>query len=166
MATLAVATTALLRRAAAGRSLRSTTVSAAAAASAVAPPPWSSHRRFVSGAAAPTLPSPQPPVLSRSSCQHQPQGVSPLLPPSYGLRGRRLTTAGAVGHSTRSLSAAVGGGGRDEGAGSTDRETGPAIAIGSALRFKTIVDGKPMVPEDFEGKAVLVVNTASLCGWV
>eukprot|EP00903_Cladosiphon_okamuranus_P013644 g12708.t1 len=153
------------RHAAAGRS---TAVSSAAATSAVAPPPWSSRRRFVSGATAPTWPSPHPPTLSRSSCQHQPQRVSPLLPPSYGLRGRRLTTAHAVGHSTRSLSAAAGGGGGEgdggEGAGSKDRETGPAIAIRSALRFKTIVDGKPMVPGDFEGKAVLVVNTASLCG--
>ncbi|CAN0507790.1 unnamed protein product, partial [Laminaria digitata] len=35
---------------------------------------------------------------------------------------------------------------------------------GSALRFKSIVDGRAMVPSEFEGKAVLVVNTASLCG--
>lgn len=37
-------------------------------------------------------------------------------------------------------------------------------SFGSMLRFGTIVEGKEMLPEEFEGKAVLVVNTASLCG--
>ena len=141
--------TALLRRAAIARPLRDTAASAAAAAaassSAVATP-CSSHRRSLSVAASPSRPPlRRTPSALQSLCQLQPRRVSPLLPPPYG---------------ARSFSAAAGGGS----AGSKDQETGPAIEIGSALRFKTIVDGKPMVPEDFEGKAVLVVNTASLCG--
>ncbi|CAM9505518.1 unnamed protein product [Ectocarpus sp. 12 AP-2014] len=56
-----------------------------------------------------------------------------------------------------------GDGGEQAGRGAA-AETGPAISLGSKLVFKTIVDGKPMPPDDFEGKAVLVVNTASLCG--
>lgn len=91
----------------------------------------------------------------------------------------RLTTASVTEFSPSALASASpaqrsfsadappgngsGGAGEDGGGGATN-ETGPAIAIGSALRFKTIVDRKPMVPEDFAGKAVLVVNTASLCG--
>lgn len=81
-----------------------------------------------------------------------------------------MSTARAVGHGTRcvssssSVAASGGGNGGDGGAGSKSAETGPAMPVGSALRFETIVDGKPMVPEDFEGNAVLVVNTASLCG--
>lgn len=80
-----------------------------------------------------------------------------------------MNTAREIGRGNRCLSASAGGesDGGDGGAGAKDKETGPVIPIGSGLgsvlRFKTIVDGKPMVPDDFEGKAVLVVNTASLC---
>ncbi|CAM9369574.1 unnamed protein product, partial [Sphacelaria rigidula] len=41
---------------------------------------------------------------------------------------------------------------------------GAGEGIGSTLRFKSIVEGKAIPPEQFRGKAVLVVNTASLCG--
>ena len=36
--------------------------------------------------------------------------------------------------------------------------------VGASLNFNKIVDGTPLPPKRFEGKAVLVVNTASLCG--
>lgn len=156
--------TALFRRATTGRPLRDAAVSAAVSVVA-ASRPSSSHRRSLSFAAASLL-SPRllPPPSSSpapSSCQRQqqqrqkPRHVSPLPPPPHGEHGRRL----AVDYSTRCFSAAAGGNG---GAGSTNQGTGSGYR--SALRFETIVDGKPMVPEDFEGKAVLVVNTASLCG--
>lgn len=43
-------------------------------------------------------------------------------------------------------------------------QEGGGGGLGPTLNFKTIVDGKPITPQEFEGKAVLVVNTASLCG--
>ncbi|CBJ33543.1 Glutathione peroxidase [Ectocarpus siliculosus] len=67
---------------------------------------------------------------------------------------RRLSSGG---------SSEGGDGGEQAGRGAA-AETGTAIPLGSKLAFKAIVDGKPMPPDDFEGKAVLVVNTASLCG--
>ena len=67
-----------------------------------------------------------------------------------------------------SSEAGVGGGtgdGNENGAAATAPATEAAAGvIGSTLRFKSIVDGRLMVPEEFVGKAVLVVNTASLCG--
>lgn len=47
--------------------------------------------------------------------------------------------------------------------GSGTEWTGGA-QVGSTLSFETISGGEPLPPEQFEGKAVLVVNTASLCG--
>lgn len=56
-------------------------------------------------------------------------------------------------------------GGDDTGEGSeAAAEEGGMAMVGSTLRFETIVDGDPITPESFEGKAVLIVNTASLCG--
>lgn len=55
-----------------------------------------------------------------------------------------------------------GGDGGDDGGAAADAV--PTIALGSKLSFKTLVDGTAMDPKYFEGKAVLVVNTASLCG--
>lgn len=47
---------------------------------------------------------------------------------------------------------------------STSSEETKHSPLGSALHFKSIVDGKAMPAEEFEGKPVLIVNTASLCG--
>lgn len=41
-----------------------------------------------------------------------------------------------------------------------------AETLGSTLRFSSLADGKEISPRNFYGKAVLVVNTASLCGCV
>ncbi|MCR9256598.1 MAG: glutathione peroxidase [Alphaproteobacteria bacterium] len=42
----------------------------------------------------------------------------------------------------------------------------PATAAGKAFDFEfTAIDGDPMPLSEFKGKAVLVVNTASLCGF-
>ncbi|HLZ08086.1 MAG TPA: glutathione peroxidase, partial [Chloroflexota bacterium] len=43
---------------------------------------------------------------------------------------------------------------------------GDAPAGGDAYQFSfTSIDGKPMSMADFKGKTVLVVNTASQCGF-
>jgi glutathione peroxidase len=42
----------------------------------------------------------------------------------------------------------------------------PAVQNGSAFSFKfEAIDGKPMPLEQFTGKVLLVVNTASFCGF-
>lgn len=85
----------------------------------------------------------------------------------YGWQGG----AGAAPGTPRlffSSEAGVGGGSGDgnehEAAATAAATEAAAGVIGSTLRFKSIVDGRLMVPEEFVGKAVLVVNTASLCG--
>lgn len=75
------------------------------------------------------------------------------------------TCRGVRGFSSAAPSGGGGDGGGDEGGDAAAADAAvPTIALGSKLSFKTIVDGSPMRPEEFEGKAVLVVNTASLCG--
>lgn len=75
------------------------------------------------------------------------RAASPRL--AFNLATRRWPQHGVA---LRQLSSTAGTG--QEGGG----------GLSSTLNFKTIVDGEPMTPQEFGGKAVLVVNTASLCG--
>lgn len=55
-----------------------------------------------------------------------------------------------------------------DGSGETSsrRTVTSTSTLGSTLKFTSVVEGKDIPFDEFKGKAVLVVNTASLCGCV
>lgn len=55
---------------------------------------------------------------------------------------------------------------QSDNSGTGETKTSTTSTLGSKLKFTSIVERKQMSSRDFEGKAVLVVNTASLCGCV
>lgn len=116
----------------------------------------------------PPPPPPRPPLQGTETASARGRFNNPLAVAHSGVaKGAAAVTLSRCPATRRCLSSGASSGGGDGGEQSgkgAAAETGPAIPLGSKLAFKTIVDGKPMPPGDFEGKAVLVVNTASLCG--
>ncbi|CAN0424766.1 unnamed protein product [Ectocarpus sp. 13 AM-2016] len=122
---------------------------------------------FTSSRLLPPQPPPRPRLQGTETASARGR-FNPLAVARSGVtKGVTATTLSGGPTTRRCLSSGAsseGGDGGEQARRGEAAETGPAIPLGSKLAFKTIVDGKPMPPDEFEGKAVLVVNTASLCG--
>ncbi|CAN0210085.1 unnamed protein product [Ectocarpus sp. 6 AP-2014] len=155
MKTAAGTTAAVLLRGAGRRPLlRSVSTAAVFTSSRLLPPP-------------PPPPPPRPPLKGTETASARGRFNPSAVARSGVAKVVAAVTLSRCSTTMRCLSSGASSGGGDGGeqAGrGAAAETGTAIPLGSKLAFKTIVDGKPMPPDDFEGKAVLVVNTASLCG--
>lgn len=116
-----------------------------------------------------TVPAPAVNIQSRSIRTSYSKGGTAA--PALSITRERTATAAIVGtpavasgSAVRYICSNLANRSPTDETGDASASGGPGEGIGSTLRFESIVEGKAMPPEQFRGKAVLVVNTASLCG--